>query len=268
MENSNALVLKSSFEDVEKVAGAMVKSGYFQDAKEVSQAIVKILAGAEMGIGAFQSMQSIYIIQGRPSMSANLMAAKVKSSRRYNYRIIRLDDTECDLLFFEDGKEAGHSVFTLKDAQKAGTKNLDKYPRNMLFSRAMSNGVRWYCPDVLGAAAVYTPEELGANVAEDGTVIDVQPVNVVQTAEQTAVITENKPEVPAMAYETAKDFKTKEGQLYIDIDTATLSHMANSLNKGIGGNKYQNGHLEEAQQKLAAIRCILQKRSEANTSVK
>lgn len=262
MENSNALVLKSSFEDVEKVAGAMVKSGYFQDAKEVSQAIVKILAGAEMGIGAFQSMQSIYIIQGRPSMSANLMAAKVKSSRRYNYRIIRLDDTECDLLFFEDGKEAGHSVFTLKDAQKAGTKNLDKYPRNMLFSRAMSNGVRWYCPDVLGAAAVYTPEELGANVAEDGTVIDVQPVNVVQTAEQTAVITENRPEVPAMEYEKAKLVTNSQGKLYIDLDTPVLVNMANSITKKLNANDGTPEETDERQYKLAAIRCILQKRSE------
>jgi hypothetical protein len=42
----------------------------------------------------------------------------------------------------------------------------------MLFARAMSNGVRWYCPDVTNGNAVYTPEELGAEVDEDGNVID------------------------------------------------------------------------------------------------
>ncbi|NCX94730.1 MAG: hypothetical protein EBX40_08640 [Gammaproteobacteria bacterium] len=32
----------------------------------------------------------------------------------------------------------------------------------------MSNGVKWYCPEVLGGIPAYTPEELGANVDEDG----------------------------------------------------------------------------------------------------
>jgi hypothetical protein len=33
----------------------------------------------------------------------------------------------------------------------------------MLFARAMSNGARWYCPDVFAGPA-YTPDELGADV--------------------------------------------------------------------------------------------------------
>jgi hypothetical protein len=43
-----------------------------------------------------------------------------------------------------------------------------KYTRNMLFSRAMSNGCRWYCAGVFGVGTVYTPEELGADVDADG----------------------------------------------------------------------------------------------------
>jgi hypothetical protein len=37
----------------------------------------------------------------------------------------------------------------------------------------MSNGVRWFTPDVFLGSTVYTPEELGADVNEDGDLIDV-----------------------------------------------------------------------------------------------
>ena len=42
----------------------------------------------------------------------------------------------------------------------------------MLFARCISNGIKWFCPDVF-SGSVYTPEELGATVNEEGDVIDV-----------------------------------------------------------------------------------------------
>ena len=159
-----------SYDDAERAAAAMAASGYFQDAHQAAQAIVKVLAGQELGFGPFVSMTGIYIIQGRPAISANLMAAAVKRSGRYNFRVIELTDTNCEIAFYEGGQEIGRSVFTADDAKRAGTQNMGKFPRNMLFARAMSNGVRWYCPDVLGGQAVYTPDELGAVVDADGEV--------------------------------------------------------------------------------------------------
>jgi len=44
----------------------------------------------------------------------------------------------------------------------------EKYPQNMLFARAISSGVRIYCPDVFNGNLVYVPEEMGAQVDEDG----------------------------------------------------------------------------------------------------
>jgi len=162
-----------SMDDAMKAAQAMAASGFFQDARQAAQAVVKILAGQELGVGPFTSMTGVYIIQGRPALSANIMAAAVKRSGRYNFRVIELTDTRCEIAFFENGQECGRSTFTADEARKAGTKNMDKYPRNMLYARAISNGVRWFCPDVLGGSPVYTPEELGAQVNEDGQVIDV-----------------------------------------------------------------------------------------------
>lgn len=173
-------VQPDDLEVVQRTARLLAVSGYF-DAKgdtptAIAQVATKILAGRELGFGPFAAVNGIYIIQGRPAVGANLMAAAVKGSGRYDYRVKTMTDTECSLEFFAVAnghrESLGVSTFTAKDAKAAGTKNLDKFPRNMLFARAMSNGVRWYCPDVFSGNAVYVPEELGADVDGDGNVVN------------------------------------------------------------------------------------------------
>ena len=167
------------FEEIQQIGSAMVRSGYFADSKDVNQAIVKILAGRELGLGEFASMSGIHIISGKPALGANLLASLIKNDPRYNYKVKTMTDQECSIDFFErwDNKWdlMGNSSFTAADAKKAGTKNMDKFPRNMLFARAISNGAKWYAPGIFGGAPVYTPEELGADVDIDGNIIDVTP---------------------------------------------------------------------------------------------
>lgn len=153
----------------------LARSGFFSDAKEASQAIVKVLAGRELGFGPVASMTGVYIVKGRVSLSANIMAAAVRRSGRYDFRVRQLDEKIATIEFFEisAGKREslGISSFSIEDARKAGTQNLDRFPKNMLFARAMSNGVKWFAPDVTGGPA-YTPEELGEMVNEDGEFVE------------------------------------------------------------------------------------------------
>jgi len=186
MSESNALVPLADTMQLGKVLAA---SGFFQDARGEAQAVVKVLAGRELGFGPVASMTGINIIQGRVSLSANLMASAVKRSGRYDYAVREMTDDVCDIEFFENRggerpwRSIGISKFTKSDALRAGTKNMDKFPRNMLFARALSNGVRWYCPDVTGGP-VYTPEELGANVNEEGEIVESSARVVEATPEQ------------------------------------------------------------------------------------
>lgn len=150
----------------------LAKSGFFQDATDPGKAIVKILAGRELGIPAIASMTGINIIKGRVAISANLMAAVVKRTGKYNYRVIEHTATVCEIAFLENGEKVGTSRFTADDAKRAGTQNMERFPKNMLFARAMSNGAKWFCADVFGGP-VYTPEEMGAKVDEEGDVIDM-----------------------------------------------------------------------------------------------
>lgn len=181
--NSTALVLSSpdELDTIQRTGRMLAASGYF-DAKgdgpqAIAQMATKILAGREIGIGPFAAVNGIHIIQGRPSIGANLLASAVKGSGRYDYRVLELTDKVCKIQFFQRAGDKwdslGVSEFSADDAKKAQTKNMDKFPKNMLFARAMSNGVRFYVPDVFNGNAVYVPEELGAEVDGDGNVIDV-----------------------------------------------------------------------------------------------
>lgn len=174
--------------DMMTLGQTLAKSGYFTDARDAAQAVVKVLAGQEMGIGPVAAMTGIYIVKGRVTLSANLMAAQIKRSGRYSYRVARLDDTGCELVFLEQGQEIGRSSFTAEDAKAAGLWNSSdpwkKTPRNMLFARAMSNGAKWYCPDVF-SGPVYTPDELnGPTVIEEAPPapqLVVEPVREITT---------------------------------------------------------------------------------------
>jgi hypothetical protein len=166
-------------DDAERAAKSMVASGFFQDSKQLAQAVVKILAGQELGFGPFASMTGVNIIQNKPVLAANLMAAAVKRQGKYNYRVVEMTDTGCELAFFEAGQEVGRSIFNKADAEKAGLLQKDnwrKYPRNMYFARALSNGQKWYAPDVFNGATVYTPDELGAQVNEEGNAVIIDAV--------------------------------------------------------------------------------------------
>ncbi|WP_375494914.1 hypothetical protein [uncultured Nostoc sp.] len=182
-----------NIDDLSRLSTMLAKSGFFADAKEAAQCGVKVLAGMELGFGAIASMVGVHIINGKPSIGANLMAAAVKRSGKYNYRITRHDNNGCTIVFYENGEVIGESTFTRDDAIAAGAldgKNghtWKKFPRNMMFNRAMSNGVRWYCPDIFAGSVAYTPEELDLMVDEEGNTVDISssdqqpPLTVVQT---------------------------------------------------------------------------------------
>ena len=144
--------------DIMTMAKTFAESGLFADTKDLAKAFVKIQAGQEIGIAPFQAMSGIHIIQGKPTIGAGIMASKVKGSGKYDYKVLQQDETACILEFFEGKTSLGKSSFTIDDAKKAGTQNVTKYARNMLFARAISNGVKWYCPDVF-SGPVYTPED-------------------------------------------------------------------------------------------------------------
>lgn len=154
---------KMPMAEVMEISKLFAESGMFDDAKQVAQAFVKIHAGTELGFSALQSMSGIFIIKGKITVGAGLIANKIENSDRYRYEIKELTNKNCSIDFFEYDKFKGNSEFSFDDAVKAGTQNMAKFPKNMLFARALSNGQKWYAAGVF-SVAVYTPEEMGATI--------------------------------------------------------------------------------------------------------
>jgi hypothetical protein len=132
-------------------------------------------------------MNSLYMVKGKVAMSGNLMASKIKSSGKYDYKILEKTTEKCKIEFFQFNhsnnsfESIGTETFTMDDAKAAGLaggENWRKWPKNMLFNRAISNGYRTFCPDVFSMGPIYTPEELepALKLDEDGKVIDVAPL--------------------------------------------------------------------------------------------
>lgn len=157
-----------------QIGEVFAKSGMFPDVKSQAQAVVKILAGKELGLSPFEAMGSIYVVNGKLALASKAMAGLIKRSKKYDYVIKKLDETECTIDVTCDGGVVGTSTFTFKDAAKASLANKDnwkQYPKNMLFARALSNACRFYCPEVI--SGYYSIEEM-----ED---LDIEPILIKST---------------------------------------------------------------------------------------
>ena len=188
---TNSLAVYENFDNLQRAALALQKSGYFTDVKSEAQAIVKVMAGSELGLPPFASMAGIHVIQGKPVLGANVLATLVKNDPRYDYHIKQADDKACILEWYEDGKLVGSAGFTIQEANAAGLTGKDnwkKYTSDMLFARAISRGARRFAPGIFGGAPVYTPDEMGMDTDEDG-YIDAQSV-VIEMPRTEAVIIE------------------------------------------------------------------------------
>lgn len=139
------------------IGDVFAKSGMFPDIKTQAQAVVKIMAGKELGLSPFQAVSGIYMVNGKLALQSNVMASLIKNSKKYDYSVEVLTNEECSIVFYQkiqgkDDTPLGTSSFTIKDAAKAGLVNKDvwkSYTKNLLFARSLSNGARWFCPDII-----------------------------------------------------------------------------------------------------------------------
>lgn len=200
----------ATLSELKEIATLMAASEFFKDADEAPKAFAKILVGLDLNIPITAALRDVNIIQGRPALSANLIAALIKKSGKYKYIITEHTLDKCKIEFSEREDKAssweyqGFVEFTMEDAKTAGLlTNLTwkKYPKDMLFARAISSGARKYCGDVL-MGSVYTPDELDPNVSldQDGNIIDKEPVKKAKIVVK-AVTTDGKPEDTSMSIE-------------------------------------------------------------------
>jgi hypothetical protein len=135
-------------------------SKLFPAAKDEYKALALMLAGKEFGWSPVFSLMNLNMTpDGKLIMSSAAMGAQIKASGRYDYDVIQSDNDGAVVDFFKldysssklDRKLLGRSEFSMEDAKRAnlhGKFNYKSYPKNMCFWRAVSNGAKFYCPDV------------------------------------------------------------------------------------------------------------------------
>ena len=167
-------------DDLQRLARLFAASGLFGRGANpealMAECAIKILAGMEAGFGPFASAAGVSVINGKPGFGANLLAQAIKRHPLYDYRVIEKTDQVCRIKFLAGKEELGIETFTMAMAERAGLIKAGpwrQYPEAMLFARCLSAGMRTHCPDALGGAPAYTPEELGAQgqIDENGVVI-------------------------------------------------------------------------------------------------
>jgi hypothetical protein len=217
VENNSLMALSDQeYNRATTLAIDFAESGVFPNIKNKGQAMVLILVGKEMGISAMAALTGIHMINGKPVIGANLMAEKIKESGKYTYEVRELTDQVCKIDFLNGEKNIGTSEFTMEDAKKADllepkkdkytgkdVNNWKRYPKNMLFARAISNGQRWFCPEVFRGQLVYTPDEMGAIVNDTGEVDAKASKQVIDASVSTA------PSHPVLLAEDLNTIRTK-----------------------------------------------------------
>jgi hypothetical protein len=157
---------------LKELAQTFVASGFWKDTTTAAQAVVKIMAGHELGVPPIASMTSVHVFDGKVELGAKLLSSLIKRAPQYRFKQVRISDAECVLEFYErdrdDGawsawESMGESTFTYDEAKQANLTNKHNWKawrQDMLFARALSRGFRRFCADLSMGGTVYVEGEI------------------------------------------------------------------------------------------------------------
>jgi len=210
----NELAVSQGQMDPMSIAKVFRASGMFPDIQSEAAAATKIIIGRGLGLTDYDAMSGLHIIKGKAVLAANLMAAAIKRSGKYDYRVVEHTDAVCTIEFYGGGKPIGSTSFSMEDAKRAGLggDNWRKYARAMLFARCISMGYRTHCPDALGGAPVYV-EAHGEKEIED----DPAPARPARQMTRE----ERRADTEALLSPTPKALPPAGGEVEIPIDGGT-----------------------------------------------
>lgn len=171
--------LIKKFERYMDLSRTFVKSGVLPNHIKSPEACFAIIArGHELGLPPMTSANSIYVVDGKTTMSGQLMLALCMRDADLEYEINRRDAEGAEIVVKRPGKAPQTFSFDKEDAKRAGLlrkSNWKKYPTAMYWWRAVSDACRSYCPDVV--TGMYTPEEIASDVEVDPQTGDVDEWN-------------------------------------------------------------------------------------------
>lgn len=147
------------FTQIERMASAAAKSGLF-GVKTMDQALALMLVAQSEGVHPARAMQEYHVIQGRPALKADAMMARYQAAGG-KVQWGAYTDTKVEGTFSHPSGGSITIEWTMERAKTAGLTGKDNwknYPRQMLRSRCISEGIRATHPGI--AIGTYTAEEV------------------------------------------------------------------------------------------------------------
>ena len=196
MNNNNSLVIGQQIPsipvgEVERMAIAVAKSGLF-GVKTADQALALMLVAQAEGRHPTLAARDYDIIQGRPAKKAEAMLRDfLQSGGSVEWH--DLSDEIADATFSHPQGGKVRIAWDMARAKTAGLASRDmfkKFPRQMLRSRTVSEGIRTVCP--MATSGMYVPEEV--QEFEKPTLKIEKPVIAAEPEVITAEIVEEAPE--------------------------------------------------------------------------
>lgn len=158
-----------------------------------------ILYGREIGLPPMTSLQSIHVVEGRPSVSAERMRAMILS-QGHELEVLEHTGAVCVMRGRRRGSDrwSPNVGWTLDMARAAGLgskNNWQSYPRAMLLARATTDLARMVFPDVIaGFRATEELEDMGADDSPgDGFTATQEPATKVRRTRKTAGVPAGQP---------------------------------------------------------------------------
>jgi hypothetical protein len=159
-------------------AKALAESGMLpgQYRKQPANLLYALEYAESLGLHPMAAITGIHVIEGKPSASAALISALV---RRAGHKLrVRGNDEEAvaQIVRADDPDYTFEVRWTMARAEQAGLARKQvwkNYPAAMLKARAITEVARDACEEALSGMH-YTPEELGANVDQDGEPVEAE----------------------------------------------------------------------------------------------
>lgn len=151
---------KHELEHFRGLAAIAAKSGQHND--KSPEAMLNIMLTAhDLGISPMKALNGgFYLVNGKISMSASMMADRIRKAG-HSIKIPEWTREKCVIIGVrKDNNDSIKFEFTMEDAQLAGLNSSPtwkRYPKHMLYARALSTIARTLFPDVVGNA--YSEEE-------------------------------------------------------------------------------------------------------------
>lgn len=141
--------------------GSLVPQSYRGNPANI---LVAMGLGQSMGLSPAESLYRINVIQGKPTASAELIAAQVRKAG-HKLRIVKDEATQSVTATIVRRDDPDYPISETRDAawaQRMGLSGKDNYrkqPMTMLTWRAITAVAREACPEALYGVA-YTPDEM------------------------------------------------------------------------------------------------------------